>query len=240
MTKLTTIRRGMGDPTNGAAFYAWLLGIEPVEQDAEFHFACANGSLVIHGDASAPVSVELAECDVPYRGVDPDGVPVNTVAHDHDVADASIGLDHVRLNCADLNGAVGFYQQFGFELTWSGRGEEELDGPQDQPLDGATWLHLSCDDGYLSLSQADWKDYGRRSTASGPPRFIHIGLVVASLADISNRLDRTATHYLRGRPPMGTNVYLNDPEGTGELGTNVELIEYGADPRRSGTLLRHA
>lgn len=101
-------------------------------------------------------------------------------------------------------------------------------------LEGATWLHLSSADGYLSLSQADWQDYGRHSRASGPPRFIHIGLAVSRLEDVIQRLDGAGIRYLRGHPAVGKNLYVNDPEGDPRLGSNIEVIEYQPGVSRSG------
>jgi hypothetical protein len=60
-----------------------------------------------------------------------------------------------------------------------------VEGVQSEPMPGANWVHLGGSDGYLSLSQADGGDYGRHSTATGPPRFIHIGLAVTDLATIA-------------------------------------------------------
>lgn len=235
MTKISEIRRGVEDPAGTAAFFSWLLDIEPEQEDEQFRFRCANGSLLIHGDADLPVGLELSHADLSFRDVDPDGVPVVAVPPaTRPALDTGLQLDHVRLNCGDLSAAAGFYRQLGFALSWSGRGDDEFNGPQDAPMEGANWLHLSCDDGYLSLSQADWGDYGAHSTASGPPRFMHIGLAVSELAEVVARLDQAGMRYLRGNPAVGRNLYVNDPNGEARLGTNVEIIRYLPGVQRSG------
>lgn len=234
MPKLSEIRRGVEDPSEVAAFFTWLLDIHPEKYDDRFRFACGNGTLVVHGDAATPVSIGLADAGA-SPGADPDGVPV--FAADPDPTNsigAGVRLDHVRLNCADLAAVEAYYRRLGFSLTWSGRGDDERDGLQEASLDGATWLHLSGEDGYLSLSQADWQDFGRHNAASGPPRFIHIGLAVDDLAAVADRLDRPGVEYLQGAPAVGRNVYLNDPEGQAALGSNIEIIEYHPGMQRSG------
>lgn len=235
MARLRNIRRGVKDPAATAAWLGWLVNVEPEPDGDCFRLSCANGTIVIHGDVAEPVSLGLVQARTTYRGLDPDGVPVTATDH-QDSADheAATRLDHVRLNCADLDGAAAFYRQLGLRVTWSGLGDDELDGPQEAPLDGATWMHLSGVDGYLSLSQADWQDCGRHSTASGPPRFIHVGLAVEQLEDVTGRLDGAGIHYLRGHPAVGRNVYVNDPDGDPRLGTNVEVIEYQRGVSRSG------
>ena len=235
MTRLAGIRRGVKDPVATASWLGWLLDVEPTIEEDRFRFELANGSLVIHGDSQVPVAVDLDEVNASPGGPDPDGVPVNaSSAAGSGRRDEAVRLDHVRLNCADLAGTAEFYYRLGFTLTWSGRGDDELYGPQDAPLQGADWLHLSGRDGYLSLSQADWQDYRLHSTASGPPRFIHIGLAVARLEDVLERLDDAGVRYLRGEPAVGNNLYVNDPDGIPALGTNVEIIEYRPDAPRSG------
>lgn len=235
MTRLTGIQRGVKDPAATASWLSWLLDVEPRIEEDYFRFECANGWLVIHGDSQVPVAVDLDEVDGSLGGSDPDGVPVNAAgAVGSGCREEAVRIDHVRLNCADLAGTAEFYRRLGFALTWSGRGDDELDGPQEAPLQGADWLHLSGSDGYLSLSQADWQDYRLQSTASGPPRFIHIGLAVARLENVLERLDHAGVRYLRGDPAVGKNLYVNDPDGIPGLGTNVEIIEYRPDVPRSG------
>ncbi len=176
MTRLTGIRRGVKDPAATASWLGWLLDVEPRIEGDHFRFECANGWLVIHADSQVPVAVDLDEVDASLGGPDPDGVPVNAAgAVGSGRREEAVRLDHVRLNCADLAGTAEFYRRLGFALTWSGRGDDELDGLQEAPLEGADWLHLSGSDGYLSLSQADWQDYRLHSTASGPPRFVTSG-----------------------------------------------------------------
>jgi catechol 2,3-dioxygenase-like lactoylglutathione lyase family enzyme len=239
MTKLAELRRGVSDPAGVAAFFSRLLDVEPRQDGDTFRLDCANGILVIHGDVAVPVSVSFSGTEAAYRGTDPDGVPVTAHVEPRRYASGgSVSLDHLRLNCADLEATADFYRRLGCEYTWSGRDEEERDGPQETPLEGATWLHLSGGDGYLSLSQADWKEYGRHTSASGPPRFIHIGLGVRNLPEVVGRLDDNGVPYLRGRPAVGANVYLNDPDGDPRVGSNIELIEYRPGVQRSG--LRHA
>lgn len=235
MTRLSEIRRGVTDPVATSAWIRWLLDAEPTREGDQFRFTCANGSLVIHGDPSVAVSFDFSEADTSFRGPDPDGVPVDATNDARpSPAEGAVTLDHVRLNCAELSATAEFYCRFGFTLSWCGRGDEELVGAQETPLEGATWLHLSCADGYLSLSQADWQDYGRHSSASGPPRFIHIGLAVTRLKDVVERLDHAGVPYLRGHPAVGENIYVNDPDGEPRLRTNVEVIQYQPGIFRSG------
>lgn len=236
MTALTEIRRGVKDPAATAEWLSWLVDIEPQAEKDRFRLTCANGAIVVHRDLAVPVAFYLAEAVRSYEGPDPDGVPVMATTDRQDVDHAADGvmLDHVRLNCADLVATAEFYRELGLGLTWSGRGDDELDGPQDSPLEGATWMHLSGIDGYLSLSQADWQEYGRHSKASGPPRFIHIGLAVSRLEDVVERLSRAGVRYLRGHPAVGNNLYVNDPDGDPRLGSNVEIIEYQPGTPRSG------
>lgn len=235
MARLTGIRRGVKDPAATASWLGWLLDVEPTIEEDYFRFECANGWLVVHGDSNVPVAVDLDELVASLVGPDPDGVPVNaTGAMGSGRREAAVRLDHVRLNCADLAATAEFYRGLGFALTWSGRGDDELNGPQEAPLHGADWLHLSGSDGYLSLSQADWQDNRLLSTASGPPRFIHIGLAVARLESVLERLDHAGVRYLRGDPAVGKNLYVNDPDGDPRLGTNVEIIEYRPGVPRSG------
>ena len=235
--RLSEISRGVVDPERSAAFYSWLLDMEPAAEQDGLRFNFGGGSLLLHGDPSVPVAIGLAGAGASFHDADPDGVPIAAIpAAAPAPADGSVRVDHVRLNCRDLKATAHFYRSLGFSVTWSGRGELEMDGPQEEPLDGATWMHLSCDNGYLSLSQADWEDYGVHSPASGPPRFVHIGLAVADLAEISERLDGAATGYVRGTPAVGRNLYVNDPDGNADLGTNVEIIEYLPAVQRSGAV----
>jgi catechol 2,3-dioxygenase-like lactoylglutathione lyase family enzyme len=232
MSRLTGIRRGVKDPGPTASWIGWLLDLEARKEEDRFRFECSNGWLVIDGDFKVPVGLDLAETGACCGEPDPDGVPVHATGRAGvGRPEVAVSLDHVRLNCADLAGTAEFYRRLGFTLTWAGRGDDELDGPQEAPLDGADWLHLSGTDGYVSVSQADWQDHG---TASGPPRFIHIGLAVARLEDVTERLDGAGTHYLRGHPAVGRNLYVNDPSGEPLLGTNVEIIEYKPGVSRSG------
>ena len=101
-------------------------------------------------------------------------------------------------------------------------------------LDDAHWVHLSSGDGYLSLSQADWRDHGTHTTASGPPRFMHIGLSVTNLDDIIRRLDTKGIDYRIVEGPIGRQLYLNDPDGDAAIGMNVELVHYRGGIARSG------
>lgn len=238
MTKLTEISRGVADPEATAAFYAWLLDTSPHDDAAGFRFNYSGGSLLIHGDTAVPVAVTLSEADAPFRGPDPDGVPVVAVsAAAPSESKSSVRLDHVRLNCGDLATAAGFYRDLGFSLTWSGSEDPEAHGPRDSAVDGATWMHLTCDAGYLSISQADWKEYGQHTMSSGPPRFVHIGLAVDDLAPILERLDRADTPYVHGTNGVGHSTYVSDPDGVPALGSNVEIVEYLPAIQRSGTRL---
>jgi catechol 2,3-dioxygenase-like lactoylglutathione lyase family enzyme len=235
MTVFCEILRGVRDAERTADFFAWLLEIEPKYDGDRFRFECSNGALVIHGDPAVPVALVLGGSDEASEVADPDGVPVildRTCQPDRQAAPAR--LDHIRLNCADLVETADFYAKLGFHITWSGRSDEELVGPQLRPLDRATWLHLSCDDGYVSISQADWQEYGRSSTASGPPRFIHIGVSVPSIDEVIGRLAAAHVRFLTGAPAVGRNLYLNDPEGVPALGTNIEIMEYLPRVARSG------
>lgn len=235
--RLARVRRGVKDAAQSAEFFGWLLDLAPEQVGEGFSLPCANGELLLHEDASTPVAIELSADAEVFRGRDTDGVPV-LAAHDGLRArseTASVALDHVRLNCADLPAAIDFYRRLGLVLTWSGCGEDFLEGFHEEPIASADWVHLSGSDGYLSLSQADWQDYGMHSTASGPPRFVHIGFAVRDLAGIAARLDSAGISYLRSpRSPIGDRVYLNDPDGVSRLGTNVELSEYELGAPRSG------
>lgn len=234
--QLVQVRRGVDDAPRAAEFYGWLLDHVPQREGSVFRLPCANGELVLHEDSSTPVAIELS-CDGPtFRGSDPDGVPVSVSRLQPDRVAGSVTLDHVRLNCADLSEATRFYRNLGFVVTWSGAGDESLEGSQERPLAGASWLHVSGTDGYLSLSQADWKDTGVHTRATGPPRFIHVGFAVHDLAAIRRRLKSAAVSYLRSpSSEIGHRLYLNDPEGDRRLGTNIELVEYTPGVARSGS-----
>lgn len=231
---LAAIRRGVIDPQRAAAFYAWLLGVISERLAGGFRIRCTNGDLLLDDDISTPVGIVLSAPGHLFQGNDPDGVPVSSRPRT-EPEDGLVTLDHVRLNCADLAATARFYRELGLVITWSGVGERFLDGVQDEPIAGADWVHLSGGDGYLSLSQADWKDYGVTLVASGPPRFIHIGLAVKGLADIVARLDAGHVPYTRGpHDPRGERLYLNDPDGDAALGPNLELNEYVKGLPRSG------
>jgi len=237
MPRLTAIRRGVQDAQATATFFAWLLDAEPDEDDGTFSVQCRNGTLLVDGDTSRPVSIELSDAATDSDAIDPDGVPVSMRSEQPvPLGGAAVSLDHVRLNCADLVLTANFYRAIGFECTWSDAGSAEPAGLQADPVDGATWLHLSCEGGYVSLSQADWQDYGRHIASSGPPRFMHIGLAVASLDAVVARLDNARVPYLTSSPEVGRSVYLNDADGDDELGTNIEIIEYLPAMARSGVL----
>ncbi|MDQ3630275.1 MAG: VOC family protein [Actinomycetota bacterium] len=238
--KLAGIHRGVTNAARSADFFGWLLGVVPEQTADGFSVACSNGQLLLHEDVSTPLGIELCASSKPFRGRDSDGVPV-FAACDGEPAVAStppagcVALDHVRLNCADLPAAVDFYRRLGFVLTWSGCDEACVEGVHEEPMAGADWVHVSGSDGYVSLSQADWQDYGAHSTASGPPRFVHIGLAVRELASIAARLQSAGISCLRApASPIGDRLYLNDPDGDSSLGTNVELTEYEPDAARSG------
>lgn len=236
---LASVHRGVREPDAVAAFFAWLLGQEPTKAGDEFHFFLENGELVIHHDISVPIAIGLAlEPGQSLDDKDPDGVPLR-VAREPGAGRASrTRLDHAALMCADVVASAKFYTSFGFQVTWSeAKGGLITDGAQRVP-DEADWLHLSGTDGYLSLSQADWKDYGRHNDAAGPPRFVHLGLAVPSLDDVLSRIEAARTPFLTGSPAVGRNLYLNDPDGDPSRGSNVEIIEYVPGVSRSG--LRHA
>jgi catechol 2,3-dioxygenase-like lactoylglutathione lyase family enzyme len=235
VTKLTGIRRGVKDAERTAEFFAWLLGLAPEQAGGGFRLPCANGDLFLHEDVSTPVAIELEWQGSPVRGRDPDGVPVVVSNQQTELVTGPVMLDHVRLNCADLTVTMRFYRELGFTLTWSGHGETFIEGLHEEPVAGADWVHLSGADGYLSLSQADWRDYGSHSPASGPPRFIHIGLAVTDMASVAARLESAGIPYIRApENPLSLRLYLNDPDGDAMLGTNVELNEYVAGVPRSG------
>lgn len=235
MNHLAAVSRGVEDLERNVEFYSWLLGLEPQAVAGTARFACRNGEFTLVTDA-APVCITWALPRGDFAGVDPDLVPVTTsrnVAGEHA---ASVALDHVRLNCADLAASVAFYRRLGLVLTWAGSGPRELPVVEDEPgmPAGADWVHLSSGDGYLSLSQADWLDYGVHSPASGPPRFIHVGLAVDRLDPILWRLSDRGVPHRCVSGPLGRQVYLNDCDGDPASGFNVELFEYAQMAARSG------
>jgi catechol 2,3-dioxygenase-like lactoylglutathione lyase family enzyme len=235
MVELVRVRRGVRDAAGAADFYGWLLDVVPERGGDAFRISCANGDLLLHEDPSTPVTVELSVTDLQFRGADPDGVPVSAAPWRPDPVAGSATLDHVRLNCADVLEAMRFYRRLGLVVTWSAGAEEEVDGLQEEPVAGAGWVHVSGADGYLSLSQADWKDCRVHKEASGPPRFIHVGFAVDDLSRVRARLKSASIPHLRAPSSgIGERLYLNDPEGIRELGTNIELVEYAPEVERSG------
>jgi catechol 2,3-dioxygenase-like lactoylglutathione lyase family enzyme len=230
---LAEIRRGVKAPVDAAAFLAWVLGVEAALEDGAGRLRCANGQLVYTSDPS-PVSIGWSAIGGVGAWADPDGVAV--------AASATVGapgstaaLDHVRLNCADLAATARFYRGMGLSLSWAG----DLNGEpleMTHGLDGAHWAHLSSSDGYLSLSKADWGEHGTHTTATGPPRFMHIGLAVTNLDDIIRRLDTKGIDYWAVDGPIGRQLYLNDPDGDAAIGMNVELVCYRDGVARSGRL----
>lgn len=236
--RLVEIERGVEDPEAVTEFIAWLLEAKPDEEGATYGFAFANGVLSVHPDASRPVSIRVAGTRR-VEGEDPDGVAVrvgDAVGRDSHTSPAV--LDHVALTCADVGKTTDFYLQWGFEVTWSARGDEDCDeGPQVEPVSGADWIHVSGGDGYLSLSQADWEDYGVHSPAAGPPRFIHVGLAVEDLAKVTKRLEDASVGFVVApTSAIGERIYLNDPDGDPRRGRNIELVEYRPAVVRSGRL----
>jgi catechol 2,3-dioxygenase-like lactoylglutathione lyase family enzyme len=147
-------------------------------------------------------------------------------------------LDHISMNCANLNDTIAFYRNLGFVLTWSASPpgyENPLRGFHEEPTPGADWVHVSGADGYLALSQADWRDYGTHNANSGPPRLVHVGFAVPDLAAIAARLEAAGIAYFpAARDSIGDRLYLNDPDGVAHLGNNVELIQYQPGVARSG------
>lgn len=234
MSGLAGVRRGVSDVGAASGFFSWLLEIEPIEAGECVVFACANGEFVLDGNTERPVGIVLDGLPVGFEGADPDGVVVTAALAPRNIDASKVRLDHVRLNCADLRATADFYCRFGFGFTWSGRGDAERQGLQHAPMERADWVHLSGDDGYLSLSQADWRSYGVHSAASGPPRFMHIGFAVPDISRVVARLCDAGVGYRDGAPAVGSNVYVNDPDGVPDLGPNVELIQYSPNLERSG------
>jgi catechol 2,3-dioxygenase-like lactoylglutathione lyase family enzyme len=221
---LTAIDRGVPDPQGTAEFFSWLLNT-PWEADGEgASVACDNGVLRLR-QAGAAVRITW-QADVSAETCDPDGVPLGT-AVTGDSQPGSVRLDHVRLNCADLATTVRFYQRHGLRPTWvGGRNAVRLNMDGEELPAGAEWVHLSATRGYVSLSQADWKDYGIHNTATGPPRFMHVGLAVPDVQDVVERLRSAGTPHLDVETDIGRQVYVNDPSGDPARGNNIELVEY--------------
>jgi catechol 2,3-dioxygenase-like lactoylglutathione lyase family enzyme len=228
----------VSDPERSAEFYAWLLDLAPEADGAGFRLPCANGELIIDADSSTPVALGLQAGDERFDGSDPDGTLIAFSNHRAEAGSASVKLDHVSLNCANLAATIAFYRELGFVITWSGVPpdyETSLTGFQEEPLPGADWVHVSSSDGYLALMQADWQDYGRHNANSGPPRFVHIGFAVTNLDIIAARLADAGIPNLRApRDSIGDRLYLNDPDGDTLLGHNIELVQYQRGARRSG------
>lgn len=233
---LVEIWRGARAPADAATFMAWVLGVDAALDDGAGRLRCANGQLVYTPDQS-PVSIGWNAIGGVQAPADPDGVRV--------VASAAVGapeataaLDHVRLNCADLAATARFYRDMGLSLSWAGDHNGEPLEMTRNGLHDAHWVHLSSSDGYLSLSRADWGEYGTHTTASGPPRFMHIGLAVTNLDDIIRRLDTKGIDYWTVDGPIGRQLYLNDLDGDPAIGMNVELVHYRGGVARSGQLSR--
>jgi catechol 2,3-dioxygenase-like lactoylglutathione lyase family enzyme len=237
-TRFARIRRGASDPARSAEFYKWLLGLDARRTNEGFCLACANGEFIIHSDRSRPVAMDLHAENAEFDGHDPDGVPVLVTRYQAQSRAGSVALDHISLNCADLAAAIAFYGRLGFVITWSGTPPDYTNtftGYQEEPLEDADWVHVSSADGYLALMQADWKDFGRHTSDSGPPRFIHVGFAVQNLDAIAARLDAAGVPSHRAsRDSIGDRLYFNDPDGDERLGSNVELIEYQIGVARSG------
>lgn len=237
MKQLAAVSRGVEDLERSAAFYSWLLGLEPQAVAGTVGFACRNGEFTLVA-GTTPVCIGWASSHPDFCGVDPDRVPVTTSGDIGGEGASSVGLDHVRLNCADLAASVAFYRGLGLVLTWVGSGPREHTVVEDDftglPI-GADWVHLSSADGYMSLSQADWLDYGVHSPASGPPRFIHVGFAVDTLDPVLSRLDERGVPHRFVSSPLGRQVYVNDCDGNPAASYNVELFEYAPVASRSGT-----
>jgi catechol 2,3-dioxygenase-like lactoylglutathione lyase family enzyme len=231
---LAEIRRGVKAPADTAAFMAWVLGVEVALEDGGGRLRCANGQLVYASDHS-PVSIAWNATGGAWASADPDGVPVAASAT-AGALESTVALDHVRLNCADLSVTARFYRDIGLSPSWAGDHNSEPLDMTGNWLDNAHWAHLSSSDGYLSLSRADWLEYGTHTTASGPPRFMHIGLAVTNLDDIVRRLDTEGVDYWAIEGPIGRQLYMNDPDGDAAIGMNVELVCYRQGVARSGRL----
>lgn len=218
--RLVRIRRGVRDAHRTSEFYAWLLDLVPEKQSQGFRFKCSAGEILIDDDASTPIAMEWAAKGLTFSGTDPDGIPVIGSEPTSETAPGSVVLDHVRLNCADINKAVSFYQRLGLALTWSSDQESK------SPIETGSWVHLSGAGGYVSLSQADWLPCGSGLPASGPPRFLHLGLAVLDLSAIVARLESAKISYTLSEETLGHRLYLNDPDGIASLGNNLELNCY--------------
>lgn len=234
LRRLTRVVRGVPDPERTAAFLAWLLGVEARHSSDGVSLTCDNGELVVL-ESTTPISLESEADGPPFTSVDPDGVPVAALG-EVSGAPGPVALDHVRLNCADLPATVDYYAGLGLGLTWAGDtdGETVAAGPHARLARGSEWVHLSARDGYLSLSQADWLDYGVHSDASGPPRLIHVGFRVRDLDAVATRLARGGVPHTATTSDVARHIYVNDPDGVPALGHNVEVVEYAPGLARSG------
>jgi catechol 2,3-dioxygenase-like lactoylglutathione lyase family enzyme len=216
------------DAQAAAEFYAWLFDLISVKEGDHFRVRCANGDILIDADNSKPVAMGWSADGLLFNESDPDGVPVVGSSKSCGTKLGTVVLDHVRLNCGDIQKAINFYQRFGLVATWSN--EEDAEGlgvGPNEPARMADWVHLSGDDGYVSLSQADWLPCGVGMPASGPPRFIHVGMMVSDISVIVARLNSANVPYIFSEDPVGRRLYLNDPDGIASLGNNLEIIEYG-------------
>lgn len=236
VVRITRVSRGVGDPRACASFLSWLLGLATEERPDGIRVIFSNGDLVFREVASKPVAIGLQADRHISETEDPDGVPVS-IGTEFPVSAVGAKIDHVRLNCANLAETVAFYRGLGFHLTWAGYGEETLfNGYHKELINQADWVHLSSQDGYLSISQADWRPYGVGLSASGPPRFLHVGLAVHDLAVVENRLKAAGIPYLHPEGgPLGHQVYVNDPSGDPAVGNNLEIYCYQAGVQRSGS-----
>ena len=235
--RLTRLRRGVQDPERSASFFGWLVGVPAAQTHDGWSIPCANGTLEFVANADQPISIEFAAAAVDASAADPDGVPLLFSRTSAQPRDGQPALDHVSLMCADVAASTQYYQRLGLVVTWSARGDDDRHGVQESPVLGADWVHVSGQDGYLALSQADWKDYGTHTDAAGPPRFIHVGLAVADLTAVEARLSDASTAYLRAPSSgIGERLYLNDPDGDPARGQNVEIVEYAPGVPRSGRL----
>lgn len=231
---LRRLRRGVLDPQRSAEFYAWLLDVPARRRGREFVIECGNGELIFSSEVTMPIAIDAC-ADSPFLGRDPDGVPVTFSDATPRHTPGPLMLDHVALTCADLGAAIRFYRSLGCVITWSASNTGARFGIQEEPVVGARFAHVSGSDGYLALAQAD---SGEGEGSSGRPRLLHLGLSVASLRPIRERLARKDVDY-RDAPAdaVGDRLYVRDPDGDPNLGENVELTEYAQGIPRSGQLV---